>query len=80
MYPDKFESILSTNMLLFTNKNGPLISQIHIEDLKSELMTSFANMSLPEKYKSVPIPQLLSDERFKSALRTLLQNTHDAIK
>ena len=81
MYPEKFESVLVDKLALFNHKQGRLlIDTVSTNDLKQDSSLAFANMSLPEKVRFVKVPQLLSDERFRSAIKGLLEATHEEIK
>jgi hypothetical protein len=46
---------------------------------KDKIMV-FANLSIPEKIRTIEFPQILENAKFKSILVGLLQNTHDEIK
>jgi hypothetical protein len=80
LYPEKFEKILADRLSKFETKNGPLINYVPVNELKQDESLAFANMSLPPKIRSVPVPQLLSNKKFQSVVRNLLEETHEEIK
>ncbi len=53
---------------------------ITLYSLKTENSTAFANLSIPDHIRTIKIPQILYDERFKANLLALLEQTHEAIK
>lgn len=80
LYPEQFEKILNEKIAEFEKQFGPILKMFDIDSFKREPRNVFANMSIPDEYRVVKVPQIVSNQKFKSAMFNLLQATHDSIK
>jgi len=80
LYPDLFESILEEKIKEFEDEHGPILKVFDIKSFRIEPRSIFANLSIPEEYRIVKTPQIISNPKFKSAIYSMLQNTHEIIK
>ncbi|MGI6423094.1 MAG: TerB N-terminal domain-containing protein [Candidatus Dojkabacteria bacterium] len=79
-YPDLFKTTLQRNIDQFEKEYGPILKQFDISKMKKEERSVFANMSIPEEYRCIKIPQVFENKKFTNAMKTMLQNTHDEVK
>lgn len=79
-FPSEFESELTKLVDSFESSNGSFLDLVPENDMHYEITSVFANTSLPEKVRNIPIPQLLSDDRFFSPLKLLLEQAHQNVK
>lgn len=77
---DLFMSTLQRNIDLFEKEYGPILKQFDISKMKKEKRSVFANMSIPEEYRCIKVPQVFENKKFTNAIKTLLQNTHEEVK
>lgn len=80
LYPEDFERGLDRFLISFEMKNGSLLDIVAMDELERKESIVFANMSLPEKIRTIPVPQLISNEKFKESCIDLLQKAHDSLK
>jgi len=80
LHPDLFETALGNTVIAYEREHGPVLHAIPLNSLEFRESVEFANLSLPDHVRHVPIPQLLSDERFRSVLRSLLERAHANVK
>lgn len=80
LYPEAFNKELQKQIDEFESKFGKLLSVFKLEDFRKEPTTVFANLSIPEHIRSVSVPVILDDEKFKTGMRNILQATHESIK
>ena len=80
LYPEQFEETLNGKIVEFEKQFGPILKIFDIGSFKREPRSVFANMSIPDDYRVVKVPQIVSNQKFKTAMFNLLQATHDSIK
>ncbi len=80
LHPDMFKKELQVQIDKFEKQYGKLLSIFKLEDFKREDSSVFANMSIPEKTRTVKVPVILEDKKFSSGMRELLQITHNNVK
>lgn len=80
MYPEDFERELDKLLISFEIENGPLLDIVEMENLERKESIVFANISLPEKIRTIAVPQIISDQKFKDACIGLLQKAHNSLK
>jgi uncharacterized protein YbaR (Trm112 family) len=80
LYPEQFEKILNEKIREFEEEYGPILKVFDINSFKRESRNVFANISIPDEYRVVKVPQIVKNQKFKSAMYKLLQITHDTIK
>jgi len=80
LYPDLFEGTLNKKITDFEKENGPILKVFDINSFKRESKNVFANMSIPNEYRIIKIPQIVKNEKFRLAMYSLLQSTHNSIK
>lgn len=64
----------------FENNHGRIFSYINPRNLTIEKRSVFANYSIPDKARIIEIPQLLDNEIFRSAIRSILLDVSDRMK
>ncbi len=77
LYPEIFNSKLTSLIDSFEKENGRLLSLFKIEDFKVAPSNAFANMSIMLKIRGVPIPMILENKKFKTTMFKLLQMAHE---
>ena len=80
MHPKKFKRILQKNIDTYEQKKGDILQALNENKLRFKEVLAFANYSIPEKYRSGKVFDIVGDERFAFICNTLLQQTHDEIK
>ena len=80
MRPALFATALENAVAAFERERGPVLHAVPLDSLEFHESIEFANLSLPDRVRHVPIPQLLPDERFRTLLRTLLEQAHASVK
>lgn len=80
LHPELFKQELQRQIDKFESEHGKLLSIFNLEDFRREESSVFANMSIPEKVRTVKVPVILEDKKFSSGMRLLLQATHDNVK
>ena len=79
-FPELFKSVLSETVAKFEEEKGSLLSTVSLESLKREATITFANYSIPEKLRTITVPQLLRSQEFKDTLNSLFSDTHARVK
>ena len=80
LYPDLFERVLQSKINDLEESNGLIWNQLDQNAFSKDKIMVFANLSIPEKIRTIEFPQILENDKFKSILVGLLQDTHDEIK
>jgi len=80
LYPEQFEKILNEKIREFEEEYGPILKVFDINSFKRGPRNVFANVSIPDEYRVVKVPQIVRNQKFKLAMCNLLQITHDTIK
>lgn len=80
LYPELFEKTLNEEIEKFEKEFGPILKVFDINSFRRASRSVFANMSIPEEYRIVKVPQIIQNTKFKNAMFNLLQNVHDKIK
>jgi hypothetical protein len=78
--PSDFEHVLQLLLDSFEAKNGSLLDIVPSNDMEYIECSVFANVSLPASVRTVKVPQLITDPRFKSAAIKLLTEAHESVK
>lgn len=78
--PDLFEKELQAKIDEYEKINSSLLSQFDNNTIAKDNIMVFANLSIPDKIRTVKFPALLEDEKFKTTINSLLLNTHNKIK
>lgn len=79
-YPDLFENTLQSLIAEFESKNGSLLEQLELADIKNEEQSVFLNVSIPDKYRMTKIPQILESDKLTRLVYELLSKTHTKIR
>ena len=80
LYPDLFEKELQKLINDHETINGKILSNINMDELPKRSNIFFANLSLPEKIRTIEIADLISSLEFKRILRDLLSKAHENVK
>ena len=80
LYPDLFEKELQKMIYNYETDEGNILDLVNISNLPKRSNIFFANLSLPDKIRTIEIPDLISDPEFGRILRELLSKTHKKIK
>lgn len=80
LHPDLFERVLQSKINDFEESNGLIWSQFNQSSFAKDKIMVFANLSIPDRIRTIEFPQILENTKFKSILISLLQKTHDEIK
>lgn len=79
-HPDLFIEKLNDVLNMYQNQHGDILQSLALKTLPKEDAIYFANLSLPDKIRTIPTPQVTKDEGFKDAIYSLLQQAHDEVK
>lgn len=80
LYPDDFEIELEKLLVKYEQENGLIINSVEMDELNKESATAFANYSLKEKMRTVSIPNLLGNKKFRDVCLNLLETAHKNLK
>lgn len=80
LYPELFEQKLRQKLDRYQNNNGNILEIIDMSDLPNEAWASMANISLPDKIRTIKFKSITQSEEFKRIIKTLLEETHAEIK
>lgn len=80
LYPEDFERELDRLLISHEVERGSLLDIVSMEKLERRESIVFANISLPEKIRTIAVPQLISNQKFKDACINLLQKAHNNLK
>lgn len=80
LHPQEFEQELEKLLVSYEISKGSLVDVVALDELNREDTIVFANISLPEKIRTIKIPQLISNPKFKNACLALLQKAHENLK
>jgi hypothetical protein len=80
LYLNDFEIELDKLLTKYERENGPIIDSVAMEELEKEPTSAFANYSLKDKMRSVNIPNILNNEKFKDICLNLLETAHKNLK
>jgi hypothetical protein len=80
LHPKMFNRNLTKVISDFEKKHGNILSIFNLDEFKKEDAQVFANMSIPEKYRTAKIPVILDNKRFKSAMFGALSEAHRRTK
>lgn len=80
LYPEDFERELDRLLISHEVESGSLLDIVAMDELERRESIVFANISLPEKIRTIAVPQLISNQKFKDACIDLLQKAHDNLK
>lgn len=80
LYPNLFKQTLQSLIDEFESEYGRILKIFDLKDFKWEVSGAFANLSIPENYRSVKIPDILGNPKFKMTIFKLLQTAHDRVK
>lgn len=78
--PAEFELELESLLAEYAAKRGPLLDVVPEIEMQYEERCVFANASLPNSVRTVKVPQLVTDDRFKKASLALLSEAHENLK
>jgi len=76
--PDLFEKILQEIVNNYHDKYGFILSQS--EDFAFDDQIYFANLSIPDKIRSIKTPQIIENNKFRQTVYDLLNQAHLRIK
>jgi hypothetical protein len=80
LYPSEFKSILGEFLKEYQNSNGSILESVSSDELSKSDSIVFANTSIPEHVRTIKVPQIISNNKFKNTCIDLLQKTHDNLK
>lgn len=80
LYPKEFNVELQDLLLKYEQSNGSILEVVSIEELSKADAIVFANSSIPEHIRTIKVPQIISNHKFKSVCVELLQKAHDSVK
>ena len=80
LYPEDFIKELDRLIITYENNNGSLLDIVSLEEMKTEDSMVFANGSLPKNIRTIKVPQLLSNPKFKNICIDLLEKAHNNLK
>lgn len=80
LHPDLFERVLQSKINDFEESNGLIWSQFDQSSFAKDKIMVFANLSIPDRIRTIEFSQILENTKFKSILISLLQKVHDEIK
>lgn len=75
-----FERELQSLLIAYETEYGSLLDIVPSDDLRYEESSVFANVSLPVSVRTIKVPQLITNARFKSTALALLADAHENIK
>lgn len=78
--PEIFKKHLQNIIDEFENKYGKVLSAFRLSDFKQVKVNVFANMSIPEQFREVKVPQILHDKKFDQAMNNALKEAHERTK
>jgi len=78
--PDDFARELDACLLDYEARRGPLLDVVPDDNLQYKEAVVFANMSLPTSVRSIPVPSIIPDDRFKAAVHQVLSSAHENLK
>jgi len=78
--PTLFKKILQEQINKDESKNGSILERIDLGSLKKSKENYFANLSIPERIRTIKTPQIIENKFFKEIIFKLLLFTHDEIK
>jgi len=76
--PDLFEKVLQEIINNYHNKYGFILSQL--ENFTFDNQIYFANLSIPDKVRSVKTPQIIENNKFRQTIYDLLNRAHLQVK
>ena len=79
-YPDEFLQELERLVVAYEHENASLLDAIPLEELEIAETSFFANISIPDHIRIIKTPQLLTNEKFKVLLCSMLEKAHDSVK
>lgn len=80
LYPNDFEKELDKLLSCYENKNGSLLDVISFHEMTKVNSLVFANSSIPSNIRTIEVPQLMLNTKFKKACIELLEMAHNIIK
>lgn len=80
LYPENFIYELDKLLTTYEQQNSSLLDIVSFEEMESENSMVFANNSLPKNIRTIKVPQLISNLKFKRVCLNLLEETHDSLK
>lgn len=80
LHPALFKKNLQNIIDEFESEHGKLLSFFKLEDFKRIKSPVFANMSIPSSVRDLPVPQVIDDKQFKTAMYNLLTEAHKRTK
>ncbi len=80
LFPEEFEQELDKVLIDYEAKNGRILESVDISCLKNDDSTVFANYSLKDSVRRIPVPNLIENENFLNTCRILLEESHNRLK
>ena len=78
--PDEFEKTLEAVLSKYEVENDLILNCVSNDELEHYKANCFANLSIPDKVRSVRVPDFIKNEKFSSLACSLLQETHEILK
>lgn len=78
--PKLFKQFLSQSIREYEEKNGVLLTSFDPKAFRLQDSGVFANLSIPEQYRVVKVPQIIENTNFKKTIRGLLESAHKKVK
>ncbi len=78
--PELFKKELEKILITYEKTNGNILRNINIDRLEKKPYPIIANISVPSKFRTWKLPQIIEDENFRMALKHILSETHQTIK
>lgn len=80
LYPKRFHDALSQQIKEYERLNGPLLSHFDFNNFKKRKSVVFANLSIPERFSMIPVPQVVDNKDFRLLMNMMLNGAHNAVK
>lgn len=78
--PSDFLNELNKLLIAYEKENGSVLNCILWDDLEKMESSFFGNFSLPDKVRTIKVPQLINNKIFQSILLSMLEQAHSNLK
>ncbi len=80
LQPRLFESAIQKQINIYEKHNGSILDSFGLNNFKKVKASVFANMSIPERYRDVLVPDILGNKMFQETFREILEKAHLDVK
>ncbi|HPS21321.1 MAG TPA: TerB N-terminal domain-containing protein [Candidatus Paceibacterota bacterium] len=80
LYPEDFVNELDKLLISYEKNNGSLLDIVSLEEMKFQDSMVFANGSLPKNIRTIKVPQLILNPKFRDMCLSLLEKAHENLK